>query len=114
MPELLSPAIHEVFRRAEAGEATIVVPAIAIAEIYYVSVKNRRPITVSTFLEDLASRGWIELSDLGRAQLEYLDRLPEIPEMHDKLIAAEAIILGAPLLSRDGLLAASPQVETIW
>ena len=65
-------------------------------------------------MADLASEDWIELTELARPQLEYLDRLPEITEMHDKLIAAESIILGAPLLTRDGLLLESPNVETIW
>ena len=114
MPELLSPAVRDVFGMAETGEATIIVPAIVIAELYYVSVKNHKPISVSIFLEDLLSRGWLELTDLGRPQLEYLDRIPEITEMHDKLIAAESIILGAPLLTRDVLLLESPNVETIW
>ena len=114
MPELLSPTVRNVFRRAEAGEATIIVPSIVIAELYYVSVKNRRPISVSMLLEDLLSREWLELTELGRSQLEYLDRLLEIPEMHDKLIAAESIILGAPLLTRDGLLLESPNLQTVW
>ena len=34
--------------------------------------------------------------------------------MHDRLIAAEALIRGAPLVTRDALLTASPQIETIW
>ena len=50
----------------------------------------------------------------GREQLEFLDRLPEIPEMHDRLIAAEALIRGAPLVTRDAILTASPQIETVW
>ena len=94
--------------------ATLVVPAIVVAELYYVSVKERQPIIVSELMEDLASRRWIEFSDLSRAQLEYLDRLPEIPEMHDRLIAAESILLGVPLLTRDRELVGSPQIETIW
>ena len=39
---------------------------------------------------------------------------PEIPEMHDRLIAAEAAALDAPVVTRDATLSASPQVEAVW
>ena len=113
-PERLSAAVSAVFRLVETGSATIIVPAIVVAELYYVSVKLRRPMAPSALLDTLASVGGIELSDLGRTQLEWLDRLPEIPEMHDRLIAAEAMVRQAPVVTRDAVLSDSPQIETIW
>ena len=113
-PERLTPAAAAVFRLAETGNATIVVPAIAVAELYYLSVKLGQAISPAELLNALAGVGGIELSDLGRSQLEWLDRFPEIPEMHDRLIAAEAVSLGAPVVTRDTILLASPHVDTIW
>lgn len=113
-PERLTPAASAVFRLAETGNATIIVPAIAIAEFYFLSAKLRQPVAPSTLLDALAAVSGIEVSDLGRAQLERLDQCPDIPEMHDRLIAAEAAALGAPVVTRDATLTASPQVETIW
>lgn len=113
-PERLSAAASVVFRLVEGGNATLIVPAIVVAELYYLSVKLRQPMAPSTLMDDLASVGGIELSDLGRTQLEWLDRLLEIPEMHDRLIAAEAIVLGAPVVSRDPVLVDSLQIETVW
>ena len=113
-PDRLTPAASAVFRLAETGNATIIVPAIAIAEFYFLSVKLKQPIAPSTLLDALDSVSGIELSDLGRAQLEKLDRFPDIPEMHDRLIATEAAALGAPVVTRDSTLLASSQVETIW
>ena len=113
-PGRLTPAASTVFRLAETGAATIVVPAIVVAELYFLSVKLGQAMAPSELMNLLAPVRGIELSDLGRAQLERLDRLSEIPEMHDRLIAAESMALDAPLVTRDGILAASSQIETIW
>ena len=113
-PERLTTAASAVFRLAETGNATIIVPAIAVAEFYFLSVKLGQPIPPSDLLAALDAVGGIELSDLGRAQLERLDRFPEIPEMHDRLIAAEAAALDAPVVTRDETLTASVQIETVW
>ena len=85
-----------------------------VAEFYYLSVKLGSPLEPSALLEALDSVSGIELSELGRAQLERLDRFPEVPEMHDRLIAAEADVLGAPVVTRDEVLAASDRIPTIW
>ena len=113
-PERLTTAASAVFRLAETGNATIIVPAIAVAEFYFLSAKLGQPIPPSDLLAVLDAVGGIELSDLGRAQLERLDRFPEIPEMHDRLIAAEAAALDAPVVTRDETLTASVQIETVW
>ncbi len=113
-PDRLTPAASAVFRLAETGNATIVVPAIAVAEFYFLSVKLKQPVAPSTLLNALANVSGIELSDLGRAQLERLDQFPDIPEMHDRLIAAESAAIEAPVVTRDATLSASPNVETVW
>ncbi len=113
-PERLSTAASTVFRLTETGNATIIVPAIAVAEFYFLSAKLGRPIPPYELLAALDALGGIELSDLGRAQLERLDRFPEIPEMHDRLIAAEAAALDAPVVTRDETLTTSRQIDTVW
>ena len=110
----LTAAADAVFRLAETGNATIVVPAIVVAEFYFLSVKLGQPITPSGLLDALATVDGIELSDLGRPQLQKLDLFPEIPDIHDRLIAAESVTLGAPVLTRDETLIASNRVETVW
>ena len=110
----LPAAVSSVFRLAETGNAIIIVPAIVVAEICFLSVKERQPVSPTSLLEALASVGGIQLSELGREQLELFGRLPEIPEMHDRLIAADAMYYNAPLLTRDRILNDSSQIETIW
>ena len=113
-PERLSAAASAVFRLAETGNATIIVPAIAVAELYFLSVKMKQPFVPSELLDALASVNGIELSSLGREQLERLDELHEIPGTHDRLIAAESFVRGAPVVTRDEVLTNSARVETVW
>ena len=113
-PERLNVAAGAVFQLAETGNATVVVPAIVVAEFYYLSAKLGSPLEPSALLEALDSVNGIELSQLGRAQLERLHRFPEVPEMHDRLIAAEADAIGAPVITRDEVLTASDRVVTVW
>ena len=113
-PERLSPAASAIFQLAKTGNATIIVPAIAVAELYFLSVKMGKPFVPSELLDALASVGGIELSTLGRAQLERLDELQDVPEMHERLIAVESLVRNAPVVTRDEALTNSPRVQTIW
>ncbi len=110
----LSSATANIFAMADAGNAVLIVPAIVVAEVFYLSVKTGQPLPSSDLMEVIATSNSLTLSDLGRTQLELLDRLPEIPEMHDRLIAAEALALGVPVVTRDPVIAASAQVQAIW
>jgi PIN domain nuclease of toxin-antitoxin system len=99
---------------AKTGNATIIVPAIAVAELYFLSVKLQQPFIPSELLDALASVSGLELSSLGREHLKRLDELHEIPEMHDRLIAAESFVSGSPVVTRDEVLTNSARVETVW
>ena len=113
-PDQLSATASAIFRLVELDNAILVVPAIVVAEFYFLSVKLGQPYAPSDLLNDMAEIGGIELPALGRTQLAKLDLFPEIPEMHDKLIAAESVGLNAPVITRDSALIASSSVETVW
>ena len=112
--ERFPPAAANVFRMAGTGEARVIVPAIVVAELYYLSEKVGIPLTPSDLMERLDQLTGIELSVMGLEQLELLPLLTEIPEMHDRLIAAAAMALDAAIVTRDPDLLASPQVATVW
>lgn len=111
---LLSPAADAAFRLAEIGGAYIIVPAIVVAELFYLSQKEGTPILPSTLLADIARSREFIFSELGAAQLEGMEEISGVPEMHDRLIAAEALVYRAPIISRDRLLGQSGVVAVIW
>ena len=110
----LSVAADAVFRLAAAGGALIVVPAIVVAELFYLTHRLGTPISISEFLRDITHSQEFMFSELGQAQLECMERIDGITEMHDRLIAAEALVRQAPIISRDEVLRESAAVQTIW
>lgn len=92
----------------------IVVPAIVVAELYFLSVRIGQPFSPSDLLDAMDGVDGVEDSDLGRSQVLRLEELADIAEMHDRLIAAEAVVLAAPLVTRDSALTASEHVTAVW
>ena len=113
-PDRLSVPAQAVFRLAETGNAVIVVPAIVVAELYFLSVRIGQPFSPSDLLDAMDGVDGVEDSDLGRSQVLRLEELADIAEMHDRLIAAEAVVLAAPLVTRDSALTASEHVTAVW
>ena len=113
-PSQLSAAADAVFRLAAAGGGRIVVPAIVVAEFYYLTQKLGLPVPPSALLADINESREFVFSELGEAQLEMMEEVAEVPEMHDRLIIAEALVHQAPVISRDEAIRASGLVEVIW
>ena len=113
-PHQLSPAADAVFRLAAAGLARIIVPAIVVAEFYYLTQKSGSPITPSTLFAYINQSTEFVFSELGQAQLEGMEQIADVPEMHDRLISAEALVYQAPVISKDEALRTSGLVDIIW
>jgi len=99
MPQL-SQAAKGCFDSAAGGEAMLLIPAIVVAELYYLNAKLGTPLDFAT-----------EFGRLSAAP--QVDSLA-IPEMHDRIIAGVALSRGCPCITRDPAIAAAGIVKTIW
>ena len=113
-PDRLSAAADAVFRLASAGGAYILIPAIVIAEFFYLSLKLGNPTTPSVLLADIKRSREFRFSELGQAQLTKMEEVDGVTEMHDRLIAAEALVWQAPIITREEVLRRSGVAEIIW
>ena len=86
----LSPAADAVFRLIETGNALLVIPAIVIAEMYFLSVKLDQPISPAELLETLDSVDGLVISPLDGEQLVRLAVTAEIYCLPD--VAAETLV----------------------
>jgi PIN domain nuclease of toxin-antitoxin system len=114
----LGKAALAVLDDAAAGNARIYLPAVAVAEMIMVIEKRRIPGVTLSQLE-------IELELMrNNASYEFLALLPDtvinshrltaIPDIFDRLIVAEAVRLGLPLITKDSVITASGLVTVVW
>lgn len=113
----LSASATAAIQTANAANATVFVPTICIVEITYLVEKGRLPPAVKTqlmaTLDDPTSNLAVAALDLDIAdRLEHVER-DQVPDMPDRIIAATAVHLGLPLISRDRKIRTS-SVTTIW
>jgi predicted nucleic acid-binding protein len=93
------------------------VSSITLVEILYLGEKGRIPVDalddVIAFLSSSVA-SFVEIA-FDRSIVRAMERIgrTEVPDMPDRIIAATAVHLGVPLISRDGRIRAS-NVDTVW
>ena len=113
----LSQPAGAAFDAATAADCKIYVPTICIVEMTYLVEKKRIvdeawPLLERVLAEDHSPFQPIELTlEIARA----VRRIPRsaVPDLPDRVIAATALAMGLPLVTRDGKIRASG-IETIW
>ena len=105
------------FDSCDQGEGTIYIPTICIVEIIYLQEKGRIPLDMHQKLDrELAEKtGVLVLSDLTYAVAKQVKNTAydKVPDMPDRIIAATALTLGLPLISRDRKIRAT-HLATVW
>lgn len=114
----LPGSAFRVFRDAESGVGTLFVPEIALGEFLYLAEKGRLKVpspiaVVEELMDDLRGATYLHLShltDSGWFQFRQL----KVPELHDRMIAADALARGVPLLTNDPELSKVEGLKTVW
>ena len=112
----LGRAARALFARAERGEATIYVPTLVLVEI---GAAIRRGVLrvdggFSRWARALLAAGRFVAADLSADVVLEAEGLYVIRERGDRLIAATAVRLDCPLITRDPDLARVPSLVTVW
>jgi PIN domain nuclease of toxin-antitoxin system len=113
----LSSSAKEFIDSATAKGDKIGLSSISLIEIVYLIEKGRIPAETFTRLanvlnDPLGAFAEIPVSLAIARTLSRVNSL-EIPDMPDRIIAATALDLGVPLVSRDGRIRIS-SIQTIW
>ena len=113
----LSPKAAEALDAATAQGELIHVPSICLVELTYLVEKGRVPATARDRLVQALDDPTTPcaLAPLDRIIADALESVNrnEVADLPDRIVAATAVALQVPLISRDAKIRAS-QVETIW
>ena len=113
----LSTAASAFFDDCQKHGGRIWVPSICVVEIIYLAEKGRIPSNIlDAFLSELsASDTVLRFADLNLPTVLALKTIPRIsvPDLPDRVIAATALSLGVPLISRDALIRATG-LTVVW
>lgn len=109
---VINDAAHQVYLSADKGEAVIIIPAIVLMEVMYLFEKNR--IEIGLFrTEDLMESQNYQFEPLSFEILKAASQIDDIPELHDRLIAATAMYLELPLITNDPVICKSRFVQVV-
>lgn len=96
---------------------TIHVPSICVVELVYLVDKGRLPAAVAERLDQVLSnvQFGFRLAALDLAVAHATRRVPwkQVPDLPDRVIAATALAMGLPLVTRDARIRGSG-IPTIW
>jgi PIN domain nuclease of toxin-antitoxin system len=113
-PKLLGPAARAAFEQVASGEAELVVPVIVLAELIFALESKPLSANFDLVLSQLQASSNVVITDWTLARTLDLRTLKVIPEMHDRVIVAEALAHGATLITRDQAITASGLVPVVW
>jgi predicted nucleic acid-binding protein len=98
--KVINDASHTAFLAADRGEGTIIIPAVVLMEVLYLFEKNKIPVGL-LHAEDLMESDNYRFEPLSLEILKAGSEITDIPELHDRLIAATAKYLDLPIITND-------------
>jgi PIN domain nuclease of toxin-antitoxin system len=111
---LLSKNANAAFDEADDGNALIYVPAIVLAELYFLNVKFNYPIDFAAEYKKLEAGGQFILISFEPQDVLDFDADSAVKEMHDRIIVGVARRLNAACITKDDNITKCGLVKIIW
>lgn len=110
----LGKVAKSLFESTEAGDTFIYIPSMVFAEIFYLFDKGRIKISLDYMEEYLQQYPYVKEYPLSFSVIQSSQKINDILELHDKLIAGTALSLNLPIITNDPVINASAFVHTVW
>jgi predicted nucleic acid-binding protein len=102
------------FEEAEQGVRTLLIPAMVLVEIGYLSERRRIETTLQEVNTYCATHPTIVVVPLTQEIIARSFEIDDIPELHDRLIAGTAYSQQLLLLTNDPVISHSRSVSVVW
>ena len=118
LEDSLPDGADRVFREAEGGRSRLFLPEIALGEFLYVALRGRlRASNVRSLMDEVLDQirasGYLVLSAMSAHAWDlFLD--VEIPELHDRMNAADALARSLTVVTNDPAFSSVPGLRTMW
>ena len=112
-PRLGSQAT-QAFEEGVRGQAVIYIPAVVLAELYFLNEKVGRPLDFPSEYDSLRQSGQFVFVAFVPEDVLDFDVDAAVPEMHDRIIVGVARRLGAACLSLDPYIVDSGLAQVVW
>ncbi len=110
----LGSRVKSLFESTESGNVNVYVPALVLAEIFYLSEKQRIHVSLPEVVEYLTRYPSYKEYPMSFAVIQAAAEITDVPELHDRLIAGTARLLNLDLITNDPILQASTFIKTVW
>jgi len=110
----MGPTAKSVFDSVESGNATVYVPALVVAEILYLSEKQRISISLRAVEDYLKQYPNYKEYPMTFSVIQSAAQITDVRELRDRLIAGTARLLNLDLITNDPTIQASVLVKTVW
>lgn len=106
--------VKAIYEEAQKGNVKVFIPSIVLAELAYLSEKQRIDTNISEVKKLQNTYPTITELPLSIEIIEKAFEISDVPELHDRLIAGTAKKINAPLLTNDPDIINSSYVKSIW
>ena len=118
LEDRLPKAAQAAFRAAEAGRARLFLPQIALGEFIYIALRGKvdgalSSATIQETVQQVLGSSFISVEGFPESGWEIMIGL-QIPELHDRIIAADALARGFALVSNDPAFDTVDGLAVVW
>ncbi len=106
--------VKSLFTKAENNLVKLYIPGMVLAEIGYLSERNRIDITLTDVSVQLKKYNNVVVHPMDLEVVRTAFEIKDIAELHDRLIAATGRLLAYPVITNDPVIIASEFVSTVW
>lgn len=109
----LRPELRERIDTTREQDGRLLVPTIVLAEALYVAEKGKARFDFDEMHRLVRTEPEFEIISFTPEILEEVIGIRDIPELHDRIIAATGLFYGAGIMTKDRVVRASGEVDVL-